>query len=68
MTHDDSKERLRAQTAAKVKQFVDLANEEWPMRCELIRYRAREEYQRFVELQKAGFTLAQALEICWRQM
>jgi hypothetical protein len=68
MTQDDSKDRQRAQMAAQVRQFVDIANENWPMRCELIRHRAREVHQQFVELQKAGFTLAQALEICWRQM
>lgn len=68
MTPDDNKERQRAQAAAKVKHFVDLANDEWPMRCELIRYRAREVYQQFVELQKAGFSVAQALDLCWRQL
>lgn len=68
MTQDDNKDRQRAQVAAQVKQFVEVANENWPMRCELIRHRAREAHQQFVELQKAGFTVAQALELCWRQL
>ncbi|MBD8531538.1 MULTISPECIES: hypothetical protein [unclassified Massilia] len=68
MTPADNKERKRAQAAAQVKEFVEMANENWPMRCELIRYRAREVHQQFVELQKAGFTDAQAIELCWRQL
>lgn len=64
----DNKDRQRAQLAGQVKQFVATANENWPMRCELIRYRAREVHQQFLELQRAGFTDAQALELCWRPM
>jgi len=68
MTHDDNKDRQRAQVAAHVKQIVDETNENWPLRCELIRCRVREIRQQFQELQKAGFTDAQALDLCWRAL
>jgi hypothetical protein len=65
-TADDSKERQRAQLAGQVKQAIQNMNDNWPMRCELIHYRAREIRLQFLELQKAGFTEAQAIELCWR--
>lgn len=68
MTQDDNKDRQRAQQAAKIRALMESANEEWPMRCELIRYQVREARQRFLELQKVGFNDAQALDLCWRQM
>ena len=68
MNPAEDKDRQRAQLAAQVKQILDTANENWPIRCEIIRSRVREIRQQYLELQKAGFTDAQALELCWRPL
>ena len=68
MSTSQDQDRQRAYLAAQVRQLVDTANENWPIRCEIVRIRAREIRQNYLELQKAGFSDAQALELCWRPM
>ncbi len=63
---DDNKEREKAKLASYVAGIVSDVQGRWPIELELMALKARRVFANYQALVKAGFTEAQAVEICWR--
>lgn len=62
----DVREAARAKRAAAWADALEQAREDRPISLEMMAYRCQEWRDRYLALQKAGFTPAEALELCWR--
>lgn len=58
----------RAKMAREVAEVLRAKAENRPLHLEIIAATARDWFDKFQALQKAGFTQAQALELCWRPL
>jgi thiazole synthase ThiGH ThiG subunit len=65
---DAAEDAARAKLARDVAESLRIRAESRPMYLELITATARDWFDKFQALQKAGFTAAQALELCWRPL
>jgi hypothetical protein len=63
-----AEDAARAKLARDVAEALRAQVENRPMRLELIAATARECFDKFQALQRAGFTVPQALDLCWRNL
>lgn len=65
---DDAADAARAKLAREIGEALRIKAENCPMHLEVVAATARDWFDKFQALQKAGFTAAQALELCWRPL
>lgn len=62
----DETEAARARVARDFAEALRITKENRPIQLQLMAHHATEWFDRYQALKKAGFTPAEALQLCWR--